>query len=354
VSHSTTTQKSILIFTGLLLGLIGLSLASLCFGGSGIKPQDILSALFNPTESDPIIRQILIELRIPRILTAMLAGASLATAGLLMQTVFRNPLADPFILGVNSGASLGVALVLLTLAPLSIHIGQDISQNMSFAGQFTLISASSGGAALTLFAVLWLSRKVEMMSVLIIGLMISYTAGALISMLMFFTIAERLQSFISWSFGNYGSVNWSTMPIFALTTLIGLLLSALLVKPLDALLLGEHYAESVGVRVKQVRITILFAASLLAGTITAFCGPIGFLGIAAPHISRYLFQTSRHLTLLSASILIGALLSLCSDFIARGPGLDTTLPLNAITALVGAPIIIIVLIRQRNFKQRLP
>jgi ABC-type Fe3+-siderophore transport system, permease component len=168
---------------------------------------------------------------------------------------------------------------------------------------------------------------------------------------MFFSMAERLQSFVNWSFGDYGNVSWQHLRFFAPAILAGLVLSALFSKPLDALLLGEAYARSLGTRVRQARLLILLAASLLAGTVTGFCGPIGFLGIAAPHLSRYLCRSSSHRVLLPASILIGALLSLASDFVSRGPGLDFVLPLNAITALVGAPIIIAALVRQRNMKR---
>ncbi len=296
---------------------------------------------------NPVHQQIIVDFRLPRVFTAMLAGAALATAGLMMQTVFRNPLADPFVLGVNSGASLGVALVLLALAPA----GVSLIDGLQTSGQFIIVLASTGGAAATLFIVLTLSRRVDIMSVLIIGLMISYTVGALVSILMFFSMAERLQSFLSWSFGDYGNVSWSNMQVFAPAILLGLAASFIFVKPLDALLLGERYAESVGTRTKQVRFCVLLAASLLAGTVTGFCGPIGFLGIAAPHLSRYLFQTSQHRTLIPASICLGALLSLASDFVARGPGLDFVLPLNAITALVGAPVIIAALVKQRNLKR---
>ncbi|MFP4156770.1 MAG: FecCD family ABC transporter permease [Opitutales bacterium] len=335
----------VLLFAG--LALLVLAALSACLGSVPLPLDAVVKTLTGSSEADPVVRQIVLDFRVPRILTAMLAGAALGTAGLLMQTVFRNPLADPFVLGVNSGASLGVALVVLALAPAGISL----TSGLGLSGQLLVIFASSAGAAATLFIVLLLSRRVDIMSVLIIGLMISYTIGALVSILMFFSMAERLQSFINWSFGDYGHVSWEHMPLFAPAIFVGLLLSGLFIKPLDALLLGEPYARSVGTRVKESRFLILLAASLLAGTVTGFCGPIGFLGIAAPHLSRYLCRTSNHRTLIPASICIGALLSLASDFVARGPGLDFVLPLNAITALVGAPVIIAALIRQRNLKR---
>lgn len=340
-------SRTALLFVGLVLGLVGLSLLNLCYGGTPLSPATVIASLTQESGANPVIAQIVTDFRLPRIVTALLAGGALATAGLIMQTIFRNPLADPFVLGVNSGASLGVAIVLLALAPA----GSAIISGLNLSGQLLIVLAATGGAGVTLGIVLLLSRRVDIMSVLIIGLMISYTIGALVSILMFFSMAERLQSFISWSFGDYGNVGWSQMRVFAPTILIGLVVSLCLVKPLDAMLLGERYAQSIGTPAKQVRFFGLLAASLLAGTVTGFCGPIGFLGIAAPHLCRQLFQTSQHWILIPASILLGALLSVGSDFVARGPGLDIVLPLNAITALVGAPVIIAALVRQRHLKQ---
>ena len=323
------------------------ALLSICLGSLHFTPFEVFRALIGDASIDAVHRQIIVDFRLPQVLTATLAGAALGMAGLLMQTVFRNPLADPFVLGVNSGASLGVALVLLTLGP----VGVSLTDGLAGAGQVLLILASSGGAAATLFVVLLLSRRVDIMSVLIIGLMISYAIGALVSILMFFSMAERLQSFINWSFGDYGNISWDQMPYFMPTIIGGILLSALFAKPLDALLLGERYAVSVGTRTKQVRFCVLLGASLLAGTVTGFCGPIGFIGIAAPHLCRYLFQTNQHRILIPASILVGALLSVLADLVARGPGLDFVLPLNAITALVGAPVIVAALVRQRKLQR---
>ena len=346
-ASNQTSKRGFTLFCLIGLGLVGMSVASISIGSVNFSPQEVIAALTGSEDIHTVHRQIIVDFRLPQILTALLAGAALGTAGLLMQTVFRNPLADPFVLGVNSGASLGVAIVLLMFAPLGLTLTDGLTQS----GQILLILASTGGAAATLFAVLLLSRRVDIMSVLIIGLMISYTIGALVSVLMFFSMTERLQSFINWSFGDYGNVDWQQMRYFAPTILISLALSSLFMKPLDALLLGEHYAESVGTQSKHVRFCVLLAASLLAGTVTGFCGPIGFLGIAAPHLCRYLFRTSQHRVLIPASLLVGALLSVTADFVASGPGLDVVLPLNAITALVGAPVIIAALVRQRNLKR---
>lgn len=344
-AHLTT--RRVTLFVLLVLGVIGVALLSACLGSQPLAPKVILQAIIGSPEIDDVLRQIIIEFRLPRIVTAMLAGAALATAGLMMQTIFRNPLADPFVLGVNSGASLGVAIVILLLAP----IGISLTESLSLSGQTLIVFASTCGAAVTLMITLTLSRRVDVMTLLILGLMMSYAIGALVSILMFFSMAERLQSFMNWSFGDYGNVSWSQMVVFAPAISIGLIMTLLFMKPLDALLLGEHYAESVGTRTKQVRFFILLSASILAGTVTGFCGPIGFLGIAAPHLSRSLFHSSSHRILIPATICVGALLSLSADLVARGPGLDVSLPLNAITALIGAPVIILALIKQRNMKR---
>lgn len=346
-ASNQTSTRGFTLFCLIGLGLLGMSVLSICIGSVNFSLQEVIGALTGSDAVNPVHRQIIVDFRLPQVLTALLAGAALGTAGLLMQTVFRNPLADPFVLGVNSGASLGVAIVLLLLAP----VGLTLTDGLAGSGRMLLILASSGGAAATLFVVLLLSRRVDIMSVLIIGLMISYTIGALVSVLMFFSMAERLQSFINWSFGDYGNVGWLQMRYFAPTILVALVLCNLFMKPLDALLLGERYAESVGTQTKRERFFVLLGASLLAGTVTGFCGPIGFLGIAAPHLCRYLFQTSQHRVLIPASLLVGGLLSITADFAASGPGLDVVLPLNAITALVGAPVIIAALIKQRNLKR---
>lgn len=344
--REAVSQRRIVLFALIGLGLFLVSALSICIGSVYLPPDEVIRILLGSETVHPIHRQIILDFRLPDVLTALLAGAALGTAGLLMQTIFRNPLADPFVLGVHSGASLGVAIVLLILTP----IGFSLSNELSASGYTLLIFAAIGGAAATLFLILLLSLRVDLMSLLIIGLMMSYIMGALVSVLMFFSMAENLQSFVNWSFGDYGNVSWLQMRYFAPTILLGLVLSYLFIKPLDALLMGEHYAESIGTRVKQVRFFGLLAASILAGTVTGFCGPIGFLGIAAPHLSRYFFRTSHHRILIPASLSMGALLSVSANFLAGGPGLDSSLPLNALTALIGAPIIIAALIQQRKIK----
>ena len=330
----------------LIVGVLVVATLSICVGTVPLNPKTVILSLSNAADVDPVLKQIILDFRMPRVLTALLAGAALATSGLMMQTIFRNPLADPFVLGVQSGASLGVALVVLAITPIGIQL----TANLDASGQLLLILASSSGAAVALFTVLFLSRRADVVSMLIIGLMISYAIGAIVSILIFLSMAEHVKSFLSWSFGSYSAVDWAYLSTLAPVIIVALGTSILLAKPLDAFLLGERYAESMGVCIKRDRIVILLIASVLAGTVTGFCGPIGFLGIAAPHLSRGLFKTSNHRTLIPASILIGALLSMSADCIAQGPGLEVSLPLNAITALFGAPIIILVLLRQKTLR----
>ena len=334
------------LFIALGLLTLGAAAANICLGSILLPLSEVWAALSGDAAADPVMSQIIVDFRLPRTLTALLAGSALSVAGILMQTVFRNPLADPFVLGVNSGASLGVALVLLVLSPAGVAL----TSNLELSGHLLVIAAASLGAASVLSIVLLFSKRLDVMSLLILGLMMSYGVGALVSIMMFFSMAERLQSFFSWSFGSFGNVTWSQLQLFGPTLLLTLAATLLLSKPLDALLLGERYAQSLGVAVKPARIAALTLASVLAGSVTGFCGPIGFLGIAAPHLARFLFQTAQHRILVPASLLCGASIALIADLIAKAPGFDTSLPLNAITALCGAPIIIAALLKQRSLR----
>jgi len=343
-SHGQSDTKR--LFAGLLGLLLLLFAANICFGSVVISIGDLGRTLMGSADTDPVLKQIVWDFRLPQAITAMLSGAALAISGLLMQTLFRNPLADPFVLGVNAGASLGVAIVLLALAPA----GLVLTQGLGLSGHSLVVLAASLGSAAVLVLILLVARRMDVMSILILGLMISYTVGALVSLLMFFSMAEKLQSFLAWSFGQFGNVTWEQMLLFLPIILIGCFASLLISKPLDALLLGEHYASSLGTNVKRARLVCLLLASVLTGTVTGFCGPIGFIGIAAPHLCRYLLQSSEHKKLIPASLLAGACLALVADLIAKAPGFSTVLPLNAITALFGAPIIILALIKQGKLR----
>jgi iron complex transport system permease protein len=332
----------------LVVLLIALFFLSLVMGSVSIPLEDVLKVLTGQSASETAWTNIILKFRLPKATTAILAGSALGIAGLLMQTLFRNPLADPYILGVSSGASLGVALVVLGMGS-----GWSL-MHMSFGGDVLLISSAALGAGFAMLIAMFVARLVRnTTTLLIIGLMFGYITSAFVSLLMHFAISERIQAYMNWTFGSFGGVTVSQLglliPVIALT----LLASFALVKPLNALLLGENYARSMGLNVVLARTGIIVITAILSGTITAFCGPIGFLGIAVPHIARNLFQTSDHRVLLPATVLIGAVVALVASFIAEMPNSNIVLPLNAVMALLGAPIVIWVILRGHKPAQAL-
>lgn len=341
-------QLRLITLLGLAAVLLAVFLLSLVVGSVSIPAGEVLRILLGEQPERATWTTIVLHFRLPRALTATLAGAALGVSGLQMQTLFRNPLADPFVLGVSSGASLGVALVVLSVgvagsAPLLAVSG--LLSNVS------LVLAACGGAAAVLLIVLLLARHVQSsVTLLIIGLMIGYLTGAIVSLLLYFSIADRIQAYITWTFGSFGGVTWSQMRVLAPTVLVGLGLAFTLAKSLNALLLGEAYAHSMGLPVKQARFRIITSAAVLAGAVTAFCGPIAFLGIAVPHFCRSLFATSDHRLLVPAVMLMGALGALGADLIAQVPGSDTVLPLNAVMSLIGAPVVVWIILRRSRLK----
>ncbi|MGA1196912.1 MAG: iron chelate uptake ABC transporter family permease subunit [Candidatus Latescibacterota bacterium] len=333
------------LIVGLGFVLLVVFALSLSLGSVHIPVGDVVSVLLGGEGEKPAWAIIVHTIRLPKAITAMLAGAALSVSGLQMQTLFRNPLADPFVLGINSGASLGVAIVVLAVG----SVGSALLAGLGVLGDLSLAFAASLGAAAVLGCVLLISRKVQsVMTLLILGLMFGYATSAFVSVLLYFSIPEQIQAFIIWTFGSFGGVTWRQMAVFAPAIGLGLLLAFLTVKPLNALLLGEKYAQSMGVPVKRVRIWTLAGASILAGVTTAFCGPIAFLGLAVPHLCRSLLNTSDHRLLMPAVTLLGATLALFADVIARMPGSQATLPLNAVTSLIGAPVVIWVILRRQN------
>lgn len=281
--------------------------------------------------------------RFPKAITALMVGAGLSLSGLLMQTLFRNPLAGPFVLGISSGASLGAAFLIMGSSLFSglftISIFNDVA----------LAVASSLGSLLVLSVVLTVAFRIkDTMALLIIGLMFGSITAAIVSVLSYFTNAEKLQQYIYWSFGSLGNLSWNQVAILCLFTIVGLFLSILSIKPLNALLLGENYAQSLGIRLKTARYTIISATGLLAGCITAFAGPIAFVGLAVPHITRQLFRTTDHKIQIPAVLCCGAILMLLCDTIAQMPGSVSVLPINAITSIFGAPIVIWLLLRKKR------
>jgi iron complex transport system permease protein len=338
------TQKSYkthFLVLGILL-ILALVL-NISLGSVAIPFNEVITSLFGGETSKTSWEFIIQDYRLPKAITAILAGGGLAVSGLLMQTLFRNPLAGPFVLGLSSGASLGVAFLILGAGIFGGTLGGLLLSSWS------LVIASAFGSFLVLLAVLSVSFKVkDTMTLLIIGLMFGSVTAAIVSVLSYFSNAEQLQQFVFWSFGTLGNVSWQGVFILSVCVVAGLLLSLISVKPLNALLLGENYARSMGINIKKTTLLIILATSLLAGGITAFVGPIAFVGLAVPHLTRQYFTTSNHLILLPAVLLSGAVLMLLCDTIAQLPFTEFTLPINAITSLIGAPVVIWLLVRKRK------
>ncbi len=301
---------------------------------------DILSGGEAPKES---WRYIVLESRLPQAITALLCGGALAVSGLMLQTAFRNPLADPGIFGINSGAGLGVALVMLLLG------GSFSAGSVSVSGFVAILLAAFVGAMSVMAIIFFFSTAVRNnVMLLIIGIMIGYISSSAISLLNFFATDEGVKSYMVWGMGSFGGVSIQQMPLFALVTVAGLAVSVMLIKPLNALLLGEQYAENLGINTQRVRNLLLITTGLLTAITTAFCGPVAFIGLAVPHIARLLLTTENHRSLLPATILCGAAVALLCNLICFLPGERGVIPLNAVTPIMGAPVIIYVIARRRN------
>ncbi|MGV6831549.1 MAG: FecCD family ABC transporter permease [bacterium] len=320
----------------LLFFIINISLGSV-----RIPFNEVFNGLFGLPMTNQNWEYIIFDYRMPKAITSVLVGTGLGVSGLLMQTLFRNPLAGPFVLGITSGASLGVALIILGASAFGF--------TFLAATKWNVIIAASLGCFLVLLAVIAVSSKVrDTMAILIIGLMFASFTSSVVSVFSYFSSAEALQQFIFWGFGSLGNLSWQEVAILGLLIFIGLLLCLFLVKRLDALLLGDNYAQTLGINLKKVRLLIIIVTSILAGTITAFAGPIAFIGLAVPHFARLLFSTASHKILLPATIFLGAIILLICDSVAQVPFYNYTLPINAVTSLIGAPIIIWLLVRKRK------
>lgn len=318
---------------------------SLVVGSVWITPRHIARVLLHVHGGDATVRTILWSVRLPRTFTAVFAGAALATSGLLMQTLFRNPLADSAVLGVSAGASLGVAVVVLGSSSSLVLVGR----YSGTAATASVTLAAAIGAALTLSVVLAIAQRVGSPTiVLVAGLMVATVVAAVVSVLAYFSSMEAAQRFGAWSLGSFRGTSWSEVRMLGIATTGGLIVAVLLAKSLDGLLLGERYAASLGIDLRHVRLLTIIAAALCTGATTAFCGPIGFVGIAVPHLARGVVGTGRHRSLLAATILLGASLALGCELVAQWPGDDRVLPINAVTALIGAPVVLSVLLRSRR------
>jgi ABC-type Fe3+-siderophore transport system, permease component len=341
----STQTKRLWLFGLFLLLILGLFLLNLALGSVSIPLKDIWGSLIGREGVKESWVYIVQNSRLPRVLTAALAGIALSASGLQMQTMFRNPLADPFILGINSGASLGVAIAILG----SGFVGGLFLPALNLRGEFSLVLAASIGAGLVLALILLVGRWVQNpTTLLILGLMFGHATGAIVSILVYFSAPERIQAYSIWSFGSFSGVNWTQLNVMALVVLVGVGLMALLPKGLNALLLGEDYARTMGLNVGLLRFVVLLSASVLSGAVTAFCGPIGFIGVAVPHIARNLFKTSNHKILIPAIILIGAAVSMAASLIAQLPGSQLVLPINVVTSLFGAPFVVWVVLKRKR------
>jgi iron complex transport system permease protein len=329
-------NRHILLFAILSFLLLILFLADLAFGSIRIPIESIPEILFNRNGGN-MESEILLNFRLPKALTAIIAGASLSVAGLMMQTLFRNPLADPYILGVSSGASLGVALITMASAILPAMLVS--------SGWAMIISAIAGASVVLLLVVAVSFRVQNAVTLLIVGIMFGTIAGSVVSILQNFSNPDAIKLFVMWTFGSLSAVTWDYMQVLLPVSLAGLGMAFLLHKKMDGLLLGENYARGLGIPVIRTRFWIVIATGLLAGGITAFTGPIAFVGVAIPHIARGLFRTSSHKTLLPATLLCGASLLLLCDIISQIPAY--TLPINTISSLFGAPVILWIILKKK-------
>ncbi len=335
-----------LIFGALFLLICGIFLLDLIYGSVSIPFKKVF-AILSGTDVKNSWNYIILNFRLPKALTAIFVGAGLSVTGLMMQTLFRNPLAGPYVLGISSGASLGVALMVMASALMPVAFGA-IS---AFLGSWALVVAAVAGASLVFMLVALASLKIsDSVSLLIIGIMFGSITGAVVNILQYFSDPEQIQSFIVWTFGSLAGVTWHEMQVMAPIVFCGLIIAFFLIKPLDALLLGENYARGVGISVNRTRIAVIISTALIAGTLTAFTGPIAFVGVAVPHIARSIFRTASHKVLMPAVILIGAAIMLICDIISQLPGNQNTLPINSVTALFGGPVVIWVIMRSRNVK----
>lgn len=330
-------RRTAILFTVLSLLTAALFTADLLIGSVAVALRDIWAALTGGS-CDPAVRDIILKIRLLKAVTALFAGAALAASGLQMQTLFRNPLAGPYVLGISSGAGLGVALFLLG-APLLGVSAHSFVQSLSIAGAAWL------GAALVLLIVMAVSRRIkDIMVILILGMMFGSGVSSVVEILQYLSSEAALKSFVIWTMGSLGDVTGGNLALMLPVITAGLVLSVAVIKPLNLLLLGENYARTMGLNVQRTRTLLFLSTVLLAGTVTAFCGPVGFIGLAVPHLARMLFASADHRVLMPASMLSGAALLLVCDLISK----SLALPINTVTALMGIPVVIVVVVRNRN------
>ena len=344
-------MKKVTLFFTLFAAIVVLMIVNLLIGSVDIPAKAVCRILLSPLQSEElgdiseIWQNIIWKDRLPQVMTAIVAGAGLAVSGLQMQTVFRNPLAGPSVLGISNGSALGVAFVVL----LSGRIGGVALSRLGYLGDAAISIAAIIGALAVMMLIVWISQKVKgNVTLLIIGVMIGYLANAIIGVLKFLSPEEDVKSFVVWGLGSFSRVSGNEMILFVVLMCILLPLAFLLVKPMNLLLLGDRYAANLGLNIRRARMLVIVCSGVLVAIVTAYCGPIMFIGLAVPHLARAVFRTADHRYLLPATALCGAALALVCNFIARMPGFEGALPVNSVTALVGAPVIAAVLFRRRK------
>lgn len=342
--QSDQNYSNNLLFIGLTALLLVFFILDILFGSVRLSLSEIFQAFSGEAGSKAAI--ILFKFRLPKAVTAIAAGIALSVSGLQMQTIFRNPMAGPYVLGLSSGASLGVAFVILGF---SFNMSSD---SIMGVGNWAIAAASWAGAGLVMMLMMFIAAKVEnLMTVLILGIMLSSGISAIVSIMQYFSNETMLKAYIVWTMGSLGNLTSSQLLVLLMAVSAGIIISLFSVKMLNALLLGEEYAKSIGLNTGLAMFVIIIATSILTGTVTAFCGPIGFIGIAIPHLARIIFRTSDHKILIPGTILIGASVMLFSDLISQMPWSDNVLPVNSITALIGIPVVFWIILRNRNFTQ---
>lgn len=321
--------------------MVVLFVADILIGSVALPLGEVVDTLFGG--GDEVTRNIVLNFRLPKAVTALLVGASLSAVGLQMQTLFRNPMAGPYVLGVSSGATLGVALFLLGMPLLGISLGNSAVSSLGVVG------AAWIGSALIMSVVLAVTARIkDIMVVLILGMMFGSAATAVVEILQYLSPEGALKSFVVWTMGSLGSVSREQLLIMAPVMIVGLVLSVSLIKPLNAMLLGENYASTMGINIRRTRLLISMITVMFAGTVTAFCGPIGFIGLAVPHIARMIFREADHRVMMPASMLLGSLIMLFCDVASQLPASDMTLPINTVTALIGIPVVVVVIVRNHK------
>lgn len=336
-------DKRAMIFLSLVLLVLSLFLANLFYGSVDIPCKEVVSILLGGEGEREVWRLIILETRLPQAVTALLTGMAISVAGLLLQTLFNNPLAGPEVLGINSGAGLGVAVVMLLMQGMLVVGG------MGLVGYLAVFAGAFIGAAVIIAVILFLSSVLKnKVFLLIVGVAVGYLASSLISVLNYFATSEGVHSYLIWGMGSFSAVSMEQLPLYAVLTLVLITVSLFMMKSLNALLLGDAYAHNLGVNVRVVRRVLLAVTGLLTAVVTAFCGPVAFLGLAIPHIARIMVKTNNHKVLLPATLLSGAAVALLCNVVCQLPGENGLLPLGAITPLIGAPVIIYVVLKNKN------